>query len=286
MGGSTLSQVLLSAPPSWLINPAVLPTFAVIYHLSAPILPVLDLPWAPTVVLDLAFAGLDAVNRTSTAIAVVSLLAGHPDLQTSWLSAVLLGGIACSGGGLLCSTFGLWEPDGWRLQTPAILEPSASVGASALQTLDVWSGALVSVVYGTALDLPAFQPLRAFLLANFGRPASSPWTAALTQALGSKRPTTTTVEDAQTACTVLLLFLLIGRVVILRWPTTTTATRFKRALLSTEKLRTGGDRPLIHSGAPASTSGKVIALPSASQAPATPSGKTARRRKGKRAGGY
>ena len=207
---------------------------------------------------------------------VVAYLATQPEagLHTSWIGAAVLGGIACSGGGILCGALGLWDKD-WRLQTPAVLQSSASLGAYALKTLDFWSGALVAVAYGTALDLPAFGPLRSFLLANFSRPAS-PW-AAFTQALGVGSKRTMSVEESQTACTVLLFTLLLGRVVVV-WTTALTSALFagKAQAVATNAGKLG-------SGTQASGSEKISASLTASQTPATPSGK-AKRRKGK--GGY
>lgn len=204
---------------------------------------------------------------------VVALLAAHTEvsLRTSWVGAALLGGIACAGGGILCDLLGLWDKD-WRLQTPAILKSSPSIGAYALMTLNFWSGAVIAVVYGTALDLPAFGPLRSFLLANFSRPAS-PW-AALTQLLGVGTKRATTVEEAQTACTVLLFTLLLGRVVIV-W-------------VAAQSSAFVADKPKSAShGGKAGSSTQTLApekfstpLTASQKTPVTPSSK-AKRRKGK-----
>lgn len=273
VGGSTLAQLLLSSPPTWLTNPLLLPVFALTYFCSAPVLSIL-LPWTPTLVLDVLFAGLDAINRTTSAMAVVALLASHPEpgLQSSWIAAVLLGGLACSGGGIVAGTLGLWDKD-WSLQTPAILQPSPSLGAYALMTLDFWSGALVAAVYGTALDLPAFTPLRSFVLSTFGGPASS-WSA-LAEAVGISKRAPASVVEAQVACTILLGTLLLTRVVVY-W----TAAWSKAVFSDVRPASTPVAAPKAINGDSASKSEKVSAWLVGSQAPPTPSGK-ANRRKGK-----
>lgn len=212
LGGSTTAQLLVSSPPSWLANTSVLPLFAAMYYLSSPFLSLL-LPWVPTFPLDLAFAVLDAINRTTSAMSVVALLSSHPELglQQSWVANLLLGGIACSGGGIIAGTLGLWDND-WTLQTPPILK-SGDGSFYLIKTLDFWSGALIAAIYGISLDLPAFQPARQVVLNIFGRPSSP--ASLLAQSLGIKTGYVPTIADTQTTCTLVLASLLLGRVLFL-----------------------------------------------------------------------
>ncbi|KAF8632670.1 hypothetical protein AX17_004802 [Amanita inopinata Kibby_2008] len=105
-------------------------------------------------ILDTLLFPLDALVRTGAITAALSLLTTpniNPLYVSSPLTHLLLGAIASAGGGLSAATLSTWTPD-WSFSTPPIFRS----GSGIWQTVDVWGGAVVALVYGMATSNPAF----------------------------------------------------------------------------------------------------------------------------------
>ncbi|KIL64965.1 hypothetical protein M378DRAFT_77505 [Amanita muscaria Koide BX008] len=107
-------------------------------------------------ILDTLLFPLDALLKTNAITASIGLVttsAGvNPLYANSPLTHMLLGAIASAGGALTAATFKTWTPE-WSFGTPPVLKQGVGVWG----TLDVWGGALVSLIYGVATSHPAFS---------------------------------------------------------------------------------------------------------------------------------
>jgi hypothetical protein len=90
--------------------------------------------------LDTLLFPIDSVLRLTSITSSLSLLQSHADprLSQSLFLQLLIGAVACAGGGITAATFDVWTPE-WKFGTPVLLK-SGWVGST-----DVWAG----IVTGT-----------------------------------------------------------------------------------------------------------------------------------------
>ncbi|KAF5390254.1 hypothetical protein D9757_002912 [Collybiopsis confluens] len=120
--------------------------------------------------LDLVLFPLDAILRTNAITSTLAHLSPgsqliSPILSHSPLFHFVLGCTASSGGGISAATLGVWNPNwGSGGFTPAFLRKGPrSPFNSILNTLDVWGGGVVAVIYGISTSHIAFHPLVVYL---------------------------------------------------------------------------------------------------------------------------
>lgn len=149
--------MLLGQPPSWLLTSTPWFTYIPIYLLLVPTtLGEYIHSTCPTLIYNIGGAFIDAITRGTTVCALLPALAASRVPPTAWTIAVL-GGIACTSGGILVQLMGLHEED-WKLGMPIILN------GGILNTLDFWGGMLAAVLYAALLRRsPELSPLSNFL---------------------------------------------------------------------------------------------------------------------------
>lgn len=111
---------------------------------------------------------LDALLRTNGVTgAVDSTLSSqiHAEYRTSLLTPLLVGAVVSSGGGVLVGTISGTTAN-WSFGTPPFLREGAGWDVS----LDIWGGALVSLVYSILTGHPAFSSIKPYL--KLGKPLS------------------------------------------------------------------------------------------------------------------
>jgi hypothetical protein len=142
-GGGTVASLLLSQPPSWLIDPTPWLVYPPIYlALVSTGLARFIVSTAPTLV-NLFGAYIDGITRGTTISALPSTLsASSPAIAESLLATALISGITVSSGGWIVQAFGMHE-DEWKVGKPTVLN------GGVLDTLDLWSGALTGLLYAT-----------------------------------------------------------------------------------------------------------------------------------------
>ncbi|KAK1921531.1 hypothetical protein DB88DRAFT_67105 [Papiliotrema laurentii] len=142
-GGGTVTSLLLSQPPSWLIDPTPWLVYPPIYlALVSTGLARFIVSTAPTLV-NLFGAYIDGITRGTTISALPSTLsASSPAIAESLLATALISGITVSSGGWIVQAFGMHE-DEWKVGKPTVLN------GGVLDTLDLWSGALTGLLYAT-----------------------------------------------------------------------------------------------------------------------------------------
>ncbi|KAG5645663.1 hypothetical protein DXG03_005500 [Asterophora parasitica] len=166
-GGTVITHQLMQLPPPMLYSPnpytIYLTTHLVMtlfFHLFPSLL-------SPTLFafLDTVLFPLDALVRTAAVTGTTSLLTldssiARP-LTTSPITHLIIGAFASAGGGLTASTLSTWSPS-WSFSTPPVLR-AQTLSALAWGSMDIWGGALVATVYGTASGSEAFHGVQALV---------------------------------------------------------------------------------------------------------------------------
>jgi len=100
-GGGTIASMLLSQPPPWLISPTPWLIYPLIYTLLIPTgLSSYIITTCPPLIFNTFGAYVDGIIRGTTIASLPSAIASS-GLKTSWLTPVLLSGIAVSSSGWL-----------------------------------------------------------------------------------------------------------------------------------------------------------------------------------------
>jgi hypothetical protein len=159
-GGSIAANAILGAAPAQLVSPYPLMIYSTV-HVAV----MLACHFFPSTfqlfpLLDLPFALVDAFSRSSSIVSVMAIAHKHPtaEVSNSSFAQAVLGAIATNGGGQIAATISAWE-DEWRLTTPPFLRT-----LHPLTTLDIWSAALGTFVYGA---LTAISPSHALFYQSF-----------------------------------------------------------------------------------------------------------------------
>lgn len=98
-------------------------------------------------ITELAFWPLmDAATRSGAIVGGVMMVKAHPSpvIANSIFAQILIGAMSASGGGLVASTFGIWNPN-WSLSTPPVLKASNSL----MPSMDIWTGAISAAIFGS-----------------------------------------------------------------------------------------------------------------------------------------
>ena len=143
-GGGTIVSLLLSAPPSWLASPTPWLVYPTIYFLLIPTgLSRYVVSTCPPLLLNTCTAFVDGITRGVTVASLPSAVTVS-NVKSSWFTSALLSGIAVSSSGWLVTGLGLHEAD-WCLGMPSVLK------GGLWDTLDLWSGTLAGLVYGSLM---------------------------------------------------------------------------------------------------------------------------------------
>jgi len=150
--------MLLSQPPPWLISPTPWLIYPLIYTLLIPTgLSSYIITTCPPLIFNTFGAYVDGIIRGTTIASLRSAIASS-GLKTSWLTPVLLSGIAVSSSGWLVTGLSMHESD-WSLGKPSVLN------GGALDTMDLWGGMLVGLVNAALMRSHAeLAPLSGILL--------------------------------------------------------------------------------------------------------------------------
>nr|WPS94680.1 nucleoside-diphosphate kinase [Naematelia aurantialba] len=144
-GGGTLVSLLLHQPPSWLLSPAPWLIYPAAYFALVPTrLAEYVVATAPALPYQLVGSYIDGMTRGVTIASVPSAIAASGLAGTSWLTPVVLSGLAVSGGGWAVQLLGMHEKE-WSLGVPGVLK------GGILNTLDFWGGMLVGLVYAVLM---------------------------------------------------------------------------------------------------------------------------------------
>jgi len=162
-GGSLGVHTLLS-----LSSPQILSIHPYINYLIPHIFlsALFPLPFPLLKLVDTLLPLIDAILRTGGITSSLHLALTHTSLgqpKPSLFLQLLLGAIASAGGGVLAGTLNVFSPN-WSFSTPPFLL-SNTPGGFLLGTLDLWSGSIVSLVYGILIGShPSYVPIQRFLL--------------------------------------------------------------------------------------------------------------------------
>lgn len=154
-------SMLLSQPPAWLVSPFLWLAYPLAYIL----LFTTGISELLTQIHPVVFTLIDAVTRSSTVVALPTLIA-NSGLSNNWWTHVVLSGIAVSGGGWIAGALGMMDTQ-WSFNAPAVLK------GGVWATLDVWSGMLVALVFGVLQQAypdyqAAFSSLFTYIPEGFG----------------------------------------------------------------------------------------------------------------------
>ncbi|KAF4566255.1 hypothetical protein AB1N83_010900 [Pleurotus pulmonarius] len=166
-GGSVISHILLSLPPPQLysiqpyINYLTVHFFLTAFFQQFP--SALNPRTLDTLLFPLdAFLRVNSITSTVAMLSPTSAISGtiNPLLAASPLTHCILGAVASSGGGQTASMLNVWS-DTWSLSPPAFLRGTPLPGlrgwfVGSLDTLDVWGGALIAVIYDILTAHPSF----------------------------------------------------------------------------------------------------------------------------------
>ncbi|KAF8326868.1 uncharacterized protein EI90DRAFT_3069359 [Cantharellus anzutake] len=159
--------------------------------------------------IDTVLPMVDAILRTGGITSSIHLALTHPthpQLRSSLFLQLLLGAVASAGGGVLAGTLNVFSAH-WSFTTPPFLRSNTPSG-SFLGTLDIWSGSVVSLIYGFLIGShPSYAPIQRFLISNapflFGNIDKDSWSAPLLQ--GSAVQLMTPLEARSVSVIVLTL---------------------------------------------------------------------------------
>jgi len=145
--------------------------------------------------LDTLLFPIDSVLRLTSITSSLSLLQSHvdPRLSQSLFLQLLIGAVACAGGGVTAATFDVWTPE-WKFGTPVLLK-SGWVGST-----DVWAGVVTAFTYGL---LTASHPTYQYLLQSLS--------------ITSHPGPVLTPLGARAAATIVLATIFLWRVVVVHW---------------------------------------------------------------------
>ena len=155
-GGGTITSLLLSQPPSWLITPTPWIIYPPIYLLLGPTgLSDYIASTTPTPV-NIFGSYIDGMTRGTTIGSLPSLISTAGLSSNAWTTAIL-GGIATCGGGWIASGLGM-NADEWKLGMPSVLN------GGLLDTLDLWAGMLVAILYAAlSRSHEELEPISSYL---------------------------------------------------------------------------------------------------------------------------
>lgn len=140
-GGGTISSLLLSQPPSWLVDPTPWLIYPSIYFgLHQTGISTYIMSTAPTLI-NLFGSYIDGITR-GTAISGLPIAIAKSGLSNNVWATALISGITVASGGWIIQALGIHESE-WGVHRPAILS------GGILDTLDLWSGILTGLLYGT-----------------------------------------------------------------------------------------------------------------------------------------
>ncbi|KDQ23274.1 hypothetical protein PLEOSDRAFT_1049235 [Pleurotus ostreatus PC15] len=166
-GGSVISHILLSLPPPQLYSIQPYINYLTVHFFLTAFFQQFPSALNPRI-LDTLLFPLDAALRVNSIASTVAMLSPisafsgsiNPLLAGSPLTHCILGAVASSGGGQTASMLNVWS-DTWSLSPPAFLRGTPVPGlkgwfVGSLDTLDVWGGALIAVIYDVLTGHPAF----------------------------------------------------------------------------------------------------------------------------------
>ena len=217
MGGA-LANLLMFRPPPQLLSSAIWVNYLSIHFLLNYVLDSTGLI-IPPILIDSVLPLLDAIGRTGGLCANVSLASAHPNpaIANSLFFQLIIGAISSAGGSSTAATLGVWSPQ-WSLTTPPFLVRTGHV-----ETLDIWSGALIAAIYGCLMGLhPSYAPYARYLSGKGDAYVAG--TALMT------------AMEARSTCVVVLASLYVYRVYRVHWQAKSAPRAAPPASSTKEKL--------------------------------------------------
>jgi len=157
-GGAVSSHVLLNQTPPQVFSPNPWMAYGSIHILISTFLYLFPSIPVSSQLTELGFWPLmDAATRSGAIAGGVMMVKAHPNpaISNSIFAQILIGALSASGGGLVASTLGVWNPN-WSLSTPPVLRP----GTGLIPSMDVWSGAIAAAIFGTlTMSHASYAPL-------------------------------------------------------------------------------------------------------------------------------
>jgi len=193
-GGSVWSHILLGQYPPQLYSVHPWISYLSVHIFLTGILPHIQSFLSPRI-LDTILFPIDSVLRLTSITTSLSLIQSHSDprLSQSLFLQLLIGAVACAGGGATAATLGVWTSE-WKFGTPVVLK------SSWVESVDVWGGVITAFIYGL---LTASHPTYQYLLH--------------TLSITSHPGPAVTALGARSAATVILAIIFLWRVLVVHW---------------------------------------------------------------------